>query len=166
MQPQPQTQHPPQKQTFRQDEKPSLTIRRRIAAPPAMVFAAWIDPQKLAQWWGPHECQTLDATIDARVGGTFRIRFKEPGPDGEIHDVSGTYDAVEFDQKLSFSWQWITMPERKSHVTLTLAPDDNGKATILVLHHEQFADEAARDGHNGGWNSALDKLETLFAAAS
>lgn len=159
--------HPhPHPQTSPQDEKPSLTIRRRIAAPPAMVFAAWTDPQKLAHWWGPHECQTLDANVDARVGGTFRIRFKEPGPDGEIHDVSGTYDAVEMDQKLSFSWQWITMPERTSHVTLTLAPDDDGAATILVLHHEQFADEAARDGHHGGWSSALDKLETFCTEAS
>lgn len=157
---------PPQEHEDPQAQKPSLTIRRRIKAPPAMVFAAWTDPQKLAQWWGPHDCQTLDATIDARVGGTFRIRFKEPGPDGEIHDVSGTYNAVEQNHKLSFSWQWITMPERKSHVTLTLTGDDNGAATILVLHHEQFADEAARDGHQGGWSSALDKLETFFAGAS
>jgi len=156
----------PHPQTSPHDEKPSLTIRRRIAAPPTMVFAAWTDPQKLVHWWAPGDCEMIDANVDARVGGTFRIRFKEPGPEGEIHDVSGTYDAVEMDQKLSFSWQWITMPERKSHVTLTLSPGDDGAATILVLHHEQFADEAARDGHNGGWSSALDKLETFCRQVS
>ncbi|MEQ8389438.1 MAG: SRPBCC domain-containing protein [Thalassospira sp.] len=145
-------------------QKPSLTIRRRLAAPPATVFAAWTDGQKLAQWWTPHDCEMIDANVDVRVGGGFRIRFKEPGQDGEIHDVSGTYDAVETDRKLSFSWQWITMPERVSHVTVTLAPDANGAATILVLHHEQFADQAARDGHEGGWNSTLDKLETFCAS--
>lgn len=101
----------------------------------------------------------IDASIDARTGGTFRIRFKEAGPEGEIHDVSGTYDAVEPDAKLSFSWQWITMPERKSHVTLTFMAEDHGTATILILHHTQFFDERARDGHQEGWSSALDKLE-------
>ena len=144
-------------------DKPSLMIRRRIAAPPAKVYAAWTQPEKLARWWGPEGCEMIDASIDAKIGGTFRIRFKEPGQDGEIHDVSGTYDAVETDQKLSFSWHWITMPERTSHVTLTLTPDADGAATILVLHHEQFADQAARDGHEGGWNSTLDKLETYCA---
>ncbi len=140
-------------------QKPSLTIRRRIAAPPAKVYAAWIEPEKLARWWGPAGCEMIDASIDARTGGTFRIRFKEAGPEGEIHDVSGTYDAVEPDAKLSFSWQWITMPERKSHVTLTFMAEDHGSATILTLQHTQFFDERARDGHQEGWSSALDKLE-------
>lgn len=26
--------------------KPSLTLKRRLKAPPAQVFAAWTDPQK------------------------------------------------------------------------------------------------------------------------
>ena len=30
-------------------EKPSLTLKRRINAPPAKIFAAWTDPEKLAQ---------------------------------------------------------------------------------------------------------------------
>ncbi len=149
-----------------EQQKPSLTIRRRIAAPPHRVFAAWTDAKQLVRWWGPDACETLDAKVNAQLGGTFRIRFKEPGSDGEIHDVSGTYDAVEPDRLLSFSWQWITMPERKSHVTLRLKPDQDGQATILTLHHEQFADKAARDSHESGWSSALDKLETYCTGAS
>ena len=33
--------------------KPSLTLKRRLNAPPAKVFAAWTEPEKLAQWFGP-----------------------------------------------------------------------------------------------------------------
>jgi len=29
--------------------------------------------------------------------------------------------------------------------------------------HEQLPNEESRDGHNAGWNSALDKLEKLFS---
>ena len=33
--------------------KPSLTLKRRLNAAPAKVFAAWTEPEKLARWFGP-----------------------------------------------------------------------------------------------------------------
>ena len=33
--------------------KPSLTIKRRFNAPPAKVFAAWTDPEKVKRWMDP-----------------------------------------------------------------------------------------------------------------
>ncbi|MGE0154999.1 MAG: SRPBCC domain-containing protein [Reyranellaceae bacterium] len=138
--------------------KPSLTLKRRIKAAPEKVYAAWTEPQKLMQWFGPDAGKVVSATTDVRVGGGFRIVFHTM--DGEQHDVSGRYDAVAPNEKLSFSWAWRTMPERESHVTLTFKPD--GEGTLLTLLHEQFADEAARDGHREGWSGALDKLERLL----
>jgi uncharacterized protein YndB with AHSA1/START domain len=78
--------------------------------------------------------------------------------DGETHDVSGTYLEVEPNRKLVFSWAWHSTPERESRVTLRLAPDAGG--CELVLLHEQFFDEAARDAHTRGWTGALVKLES------
>ena len=40
---------------------------------------------------------------------------------------------------------------------VSLQPDGDG--TLLTLHHEQFFDEAARDGHARGWSALLDRLE-------
>jgi len=39
----------------------------------------------------------------------------------------------------------------------------DGDSTLLTLTHEQFFDQAARDGHERGWNGALDKLEDILA---
>ncbi len=39
--------------------KPSLTIKRRFNAPPAKVFAAWTDPEKVKRWMGPGEVKAL-----------------------------------------------------------------------------------------------------------
>ena len=39
--------------------KPSLTIKRRFNAPPAKVFAAWTDPEKVKRWMGPGEVEVL-----------------------------------------------------------------------------------------------------------
>ena len=139
--------------------KPSLTLKRRFNAPPAKVFAAWTDPEKISRWFGPGQAETVLAQADARIGGRFRIVMR--APDGEEHDVSGVYREVVPDAKLKFTWAWRTMPERESLVTIALEPDGDG--TILTLTHEQFFDEPARDRHRSGWTGALDKLETYLA---
>ena len=33
--------------------KPSLTLKRRIKAPPEKVYAAWTRPEQIALWFGP-----------------------------------------------------------------------------------------------------------------
>jgi len=138
--------------------KPSLTLKRRLAAPPEKVYAVWTEPEQLARWFGPADAQMLSAQTEVRVGGRYRIMFR--GPDGEVHDVSGIYRDVVPNERLTFTWAWRTMPERESLVTITLKPD--GEGCILTLFHEQFFDEAARERHAFGWNGALDKLERLF----
>jgi uncharacterized protein YndB with AHSA1/START domain len=139
--------------------KPSLTIKRRFKASPAKVFAAWTDPEKIKRWMGPGEIVTVGAESDPRAGGRYLIMMRSPT--GEPHDVGGVYREIVADEKLVFTWVWKSAPERESLVTVVLKPDGDG--TLLTLTHEQFADEAARDGHRQGWNGAFDKLERLFA---
>ena len=143
--------------------KPSLTLKRRIKASPARVFAAWTDPEKLAAWFGPAETtpDSVRAEMDVAVGGRFRASFSTA--DGEYHEVRGVYREVVPDRRLEFTWAWHTTPERESRVTITLAPDGDG--TLLTLHHEQFFDETARDGHERGWSGCLDKLERYLSKA-
>ena len=139
--------------------KPSLTLKRRINAPPEKVFGAWTDPAKIKHWFGPAHIETLLAETDVRVGGRFHIVMR--GDDGEEHDVSGVYREVVPNRKLVFTWAWRTTPERESLVTVEVKPDRDG--TMLTLTHEQFFDEAARDRHRTGWSACLDKLEQYFA---
>ena len=139
--------------------QPSLTLKRRLNAPPAEVFAAWTDPEKMKRWMGPEGVEPLRAEIDARVGGRYRLVMRSP--DGEEHDVSGVYREVVPNEKLVFSWAWKSTPERQSQVTILLKPDGDG--TLLTLMHEQFFDEAARDRHQHGWEGSLEKLARFVA---
>jgi len=138
--------------------KPSLTLKRRINAAPAKVYAAWTDPLKMAQWLGPHGTVGTSAETDVRVGGRFQIQLRME--DGQEHNASGVYREVVPDEKLVFTWSWRSTPERESLVTLTFKPD--GAGTLFTLHHEQFFDEEARDSHKQGWTGALDKLVKYF----
>jgi uncharacterized protein YndB with AHSA1/START domain len=139
--------------------KPSLTLKRRFKAPPAKVFAAWTDPEKVKHWMGPGQVKVAHAESDSRVGGRYRWLMKSP--EGNEHDVSGMFREIVANEKLVFTWAWKTAPERESLVTVLFAPDGDG--TLLTLTHEQFADEESRDGHKSGWTGALDKLEKFVA---
>jgi uncharacterized protein YndB with AHSA1/START domain len=139
--------------------KPGLTLKRRLNAPPARVYQAWTDPQKMMRWYAPAGAETLAAETDTRVGGRFRVLMRTA--DGEEHDVSGVYREVVRDEKLVFTWQWRSKPEWESLVTVTLKRD--GDATILTLTHEQLPDDAERDDHRNGWGGALDKLAHVVA---
>src|SRR3954464_4261794 len=138
--------------------KPSLTLKRRINAPPAKVYAAFTDPQTIARWFGPQGVTSVKVETDLRVGGRYRI-VMEMGSD--THDVSGVYREIVPNEKLAYTWAWQSTPERESLVTITFKPE--GGATLLTLTHEQFFDDDARDRHQHGWSGALDKLEKLFA---
>lgn len=138
---------------------PSLTIKRRLNATPAEVYRAWTNPELLMRWFGPENVATQEVTVDARIGGGFRVVMREDT--GERHEVSGTYVEVIENRLLCFSWSWITTPERVSRVTVTFKPDGDG--TILTLLHAQLFDEQAVKGHTHGWMGSLNKLEGLFA---
>lgn len=140
----------------RNETRPSLTLRRHFRVSPAKVWRAWTDPQALSRWFGPDEIVEVPlAEVDLRVGGRFRVVMR--AADGETHDVSGTYLEIVPERRLVFSWAWRSTPERESRVTLALEPDGGG--CELVLLHEQFFDQAAREGHLHGWSGALVKLE-------
>lgn len=141
--------------------KPSLTLKRRLNAPPERVYAAWTNANHLLKWFGPDAGEVRKVETDVRVGGRYSIHFNTQ--DGEEHTVGGIYREVVPNEKLAFTWAWITMPERESFVTVTIRRD--GEGCILTLHHEQFADAEARDRHEWGWNGCLNKL-TAFAEAA
>jgi uncharacterized protein YndB with AHSA1/START domain len=139
--------------------KPSLTLKRRLNAAPEKVYAAWTEPEKILKWFGPDAGPVKHAEADVRVGGRYAVNFFTE--DGEEHYVSGVYQEVVPSQKLMFTWAWRSTPERESVVTVLIRPEGDG--SVLTLIHENFFDEAARDGHEKGWSGCLDKLVRYLA---
>lgn len=145
---------------------PSLTLVRRLAAPPGRVFDAWTDPALVAQWFGPQRTHVDQAELDLRVGGEFRIALVEDDEvrtgKGTKHVACGRYLAIEAPKLLKFSWWWASSAERVSQVTVTLRAIAGG--TELTLLHEQLPDIATAARHTRGWTEALDRLVALAAA--
>ena len=140
-------------------EKPFLTLQRHYPVAPEKVWRAWTESEAIKRWFGrPGEPVSL-AELDVRVGGRYRICFG--GADGNANECAGIYKEVVANRKLVFTWHWPrTTPERVSLVTIVFKAAGSG--TELDFRHEQFFDEAARDGHRIGWAVALDKLGTVL----
>jgi uncharacterized protein YndB with AHSA1/START domain len=72
---------------------PSVTIVRRIKAPPAKVYAALTDPEQMVLWWGPDAGPTLSAEADVRPGGRLSVVFRLLN--GDEHNPTGVYREAE-----------------------------------------------------------------------
>ncbi|HTI01012.1 MAG TPA: SRPBCC domain-containing protein [Acidisoma sp.] len=142
----------------------SLTLVRRIAARPSIVFDALTTPDGIAGWWGPDDGPVLAAETDVRVGGHFRVRFRML--DGREHESTGEYTEVAKPTRLAMTWRWTEGGEaqeagEESRVEIDLRPIDTG--TELTFTHSRLQTEVSRDSHKKGWIGALDKLERQFA---
>jgi uncharacterized protein YndB with AHSA1/START domain len=141
----------------------SLTLVRRIAARPSIVFDALTMPEGIACWWGPDAGPVLSAETDVRVGGRFRVRFRML--DGSEHESSGEYLEVSRPERLAMSWRWTTGDDPGlSLVEIDLRAIAEG--TELTFTHSRLHDQETRRSHEEGWNAALDKLERHFLASS
>jgi len=140
----------------------SLTLVRRIAARPSIVFDALTTPEGIAHWWGPDAGPVLFAETDVRVGGRFKVRFRML--DGTEHESSGEYLEVNPPVRLVMTWRWLGNEDEdgESRIEIDLRPVDGG--TELVFTHALLGSEESRKGHEEGWNGALDKLEKYLGS--
>ena len=140
----------------------SLTLVRRIAARPSIVFEAMTTPEGVAAWFGPDDLPVVHAEMDARVGGAYRVRFRSlDGTDGHEHEACGEFLEMVPPRRIVMSWNWAVggVPEergRTSRVEIELRPIGDG--TELTFTHASLWNEASEESHTGGWTGALDKL--------
>jgi uncharacterized protein YndB with AHSA1/START domain len=142
----------------------AVTLRRTFAIPREAVFEAWTDPQALMTWFGGQIARTLDAAIDLRPGGAFRLTMQSGE---EIGAVEGTYVVVEPPQRLVFTWRWDRRDVeggRESLVTVEFRDRDG--ATEVVIKHEGIETGDSWAFHMRGWTASLDQLEHVATRSS
>lgn len=123
-----------------------IILTRRIAAPPAVVYAYLTDSDKWVRWQG------VNATIEARRGGIFALAM-----------ANGTTARGEFvelipDRRVVFTWGWIDhpgVPPGSSTVEIDLVSE--GEATLLRLTHRDLPPNEIAI-HNAGWNHYTARL--------
>jgi uncharacterized protein YndB with AHSA1/START domain len=136
-----------------------ILITRIFDAPRELVFAAWTDPDQIAQWFGPERFDTPRETveIDLRVGGRYELVMVH----GDArHPVR--YEIVELDPPRLLVLKSGPMPEIGIHeptFTRVELHDHRGK-TRMTLSDGPYTEATHAEA---GWNGALAKLDALLA---
>ena len=68
----------------------TVTLHRVFRAPPDRVYRAFIDPDAMAKWLPPHGFAGRVLSMEARVGGSYRMQFTNFS-NGQSHAFGGTY---------------------------------------------------------------------------
>lgn len=124
----------------------AVTVERRIAAPPAAVYAYLTESGRWARWQG------ASAVIDAVPGGRFRMTM------GNGMAAEGSLLELVPDERVVFTWGWLgneTLPPGSSTVEIELVPD--GEGTLVRLTHRGLP-AGEREIHRAGWEHYLPRL--------
>jgi uncharacterized protein YndB with AHSA1/START domain len=152
-----------------------LEINRLFDAPRERVFAAWTEPERFVQWWGPRGYTTPMCEIDLRPGGVMRFCMRSPeGQDiwcgGVFREVTPPWRLVymvyftDANGEKVAPTEYGTSADWPEEALVTVLLDDyGGKTNMTLLHHAGTARDEEIEGANQGWNESFDKLVEYLA---
>ena len=111
----------------------TFATQRFLAAPPAAVFAAIANPERLARWWGPAGFSNDFEVFDFKPDG--RWVFTMVGPDGTRYPNECVFRQIEPDRRVVIAH---TVPPL-FELTLNLQPVEGGTRLDWA---QTFKDEA------------------------
>ncbi len=148
------------------NEEQELVLTSVFDVPRELVFKAWTDPKRVAQWWGPHGFTNPVCELDARPGGAIRIHMR--GPDGTVYPMTGVYQEVVEPERIVFTSAAL---DEKGHpmfevlTTVTFAEQGGKTKQILRARVIRRTAQAAPylAGMEAGWTQSLERLAESLA---
>ncbi|MBV8543458.1 MAG: SRPBCC domain-containing protein [Acidobacteria bacterium] len=158
-----------------------FVISREFDARRDLVFKAWTEPERLAQWWGPKGFTVKVANIDLRPGGMFH--YGMVAPDGsemwgkfiyrEIVPPERMVFIVSFSDESGGTTRHPMAPTWPLEMLNTVTLTEHGDKTTLTLRSSAYAateEERAtfKAGHSsmqGGFTGTFDQLAAYLATA-
>lgn len=144
----------------KEQDSPTLVIRRRIPATPEELFDAWTSPEGMSLWMCPGDIVSSEITLDLRVGGALLIRMQGPH---NTYEHRGRFRTISPPAKLEFTWEAAATNYRPTLVTVEFL-EISRSITELILTHQRFPSTERRDQYEEGWGQIIARLETYLGA--
>jgi uncharacterized protein YndB with AHSA1/START domain len=106
----------------------------------------------------PGDVISAEATLDVRVGGSFRITMRSKE---RVHEHVGIYQIVAPPAKLSFTWSGLDNPNEITLVTVEFI--DHEDECELVITHERFTKGDLAQRYEVGWGTIARKFAEYLA---
>jgi uncharacterized protein YndB with AHSA1/START domain len=141
-----------------------IHVERVFDAPRDRVFAVYMDPELIPQWWGPRETTTIVDEMEPKTGG--RWRFVMRTPDGEESGFRGVFREVSPPQRIVQTFEWEGMPGYVSVDTATFEELGDGRTRVVtdsIFHLGEERDGMIESGMERGMNETFDRLDEVLA---
>ncbi|WP_018227522.1 SRPBCC family protein [Methyloversatilis universalis] len=137
----------------------TIHLHRVFRAPPNRVWRAFTDADALAKWLPPYGFTCTVHELDARVGGRFRMSFRNFS-NGQAHGFSGEYLELVPDSLIRYT-DVFDDPNLPGvlEVTVTLRPVLCG--TELKVEQAGIPEPIPLEMCHLGWQESLAQLATL-----
>jgi uncharacterized protein YndB with AHSA1/START domain len=118
-----------------------IVMSRVFDAPRTLVWQAWTEADRVAQWWGPNGFSNTISEMNLRPGGVWR--FIMHGPDGTNYPNKIVYEEIVEPERLVYMHGSDGGNDISDfHVTVTF--DEQGKGTRVTMR-SLFPSKDSRD---------------------
>ena len=109
----------------------TMVLERMIRAPRNLVWAAWMNPETLPQWWGPDGFSCRTTRIDLRAGGEWI--FDMIAPDGTVFPNHHRYGAVRAEDSIAYTLHWGENGPKHADAWATFEDQDGATKVTLGM---------------------------------
>lgn len=140
----------------------TVRLHRVMRAPPERVYRAFLDPEAMVKWLPPHGFTGKVDHVDARVGGSYRMSFKNFST-GNSHSFGGRYLELVANQRIRHTDKFddANLPG-EMQVTISLKAVSVG--TELDIVQEGIPSAIPAEACYLGWQESLMLLAQLVEA--
>lgn len=137
----------------------TVRLHRVLAAPPARVYRAFLDADAIAKWLPPNGFTCRVHELDARVGGSYRMSFRNFST-GNGHGFGGTYRELVEGERIRYDDRFDD-PNLPGEMTTTITLKAVSVGTELQVVQENIPDAIPVEACYLGWQQSLVLLGKL-----
>ena len=134
----------------------TISFHRVLKAPPARVYKAFLDAAALCKWIPPAGYTATMHSMDATVGGAFRMSFTE-FDSGAVQSFGGTYLELKPDEKLVYTDKFDD-PNLPGEITVTVVLKVVSSGTDMHITQAGLPDVIPEEMCHLGWQDSLKQL--------
>lgn len=137
----------------------TVRLHRVIATRPEKVYRAFVEPDAIASWLPPYGFLCTVHELDARVGGTHRMSFRNFTTGGS-HSFGGAYLELVPGERLVYTDKFDD-PNLPGEMKVTVELKGVSCGTELTVVQEGVPDVIPPESCYLGWQDSLRKLAKL-----
>jgi len=140
----------------------TIRLHRVLTAPPERVYRAFIDPAAMVRWLPPHGFTGTIHSMDARVGGGYRMSFTNFA-NGGSHSFGGKYVEMVPGERLRYTDEFED-PNLPGEMSVTIVLKKVSVGTDISIVQEGVPGVIPAEACYLGWQESLGMLANLVEA--